>query len=166
MGACCWDAVIPSSEIICILCPETDGTVSVQRSKFSEIQKASTILGHTMDTIWTQKIKKDLRFHASPHNYGAPERIRTFDLCLRRAALYPAELRAHSKPADRAISRSLWYVRPRGLSSPCGHFRLARFFCLCGAGLTFPLKWWHWWIEGFYGDTPGFPYSDRFLSGG
>ena|GEM_PF-5311996 len=29
--------------------------------------------------------------------YGAPERIRTSDLCLRRAALYPAELRAHSK---------------------------------------------------------------------
>ena len=25
---------------------------------------------------------------------GAPERIRTSDLCLRRAALYPAELRA------------------------------------------------------------------------
>src|SRR5690554_3545890 len=30
--------------------------------------------------------------------HGAPERIRTSDLCLRRAALYPAELRAHSKP--------------------------------------------------------------------
>jgi hypothetical protein len=26
---------------------------------------------------------------------GAPERIRTSDLCLRRAALYPAELRVH-----------------------------------------------------------------------
>src|SRR5205823_6022977 len=26
-------------------------------------------------------------------NNGGPERIRTFDLCLRRAALYPAELR-------------------------------------------------------------------------
>ena len=26
--------------------------------------------------------------------HGAPERIRTSDLCLRRAALYPAELRA------------------------------------------------------------------------
>ena len=26
---------------------------------------------------------------------GAPERIRTSDLCLRRATLYPAELRAH-----------------------------------------------------------------------
>ena len=28
--------------------------------------------------------------------YGPPERIRTSDLCLRRAALYPAELRARS----------------------------------------------------------------------
>ena len=27
---------------------------------------------------------------------GAPERIRTSDLCLRRAALYPAELRVQS----------------------------------------------------------------------
>ena len=26
---------------------------------------------------------------------GAPDRIRTCDLCLRRAALYPAELRVH-----------------------------------------------------------------------
>src|SRR5262245_23420910 len=26
---------------------------------------------------------------------GAPDKIRTCDLCLRRAALYPAELRAH-----------------------------------------------------------------------
>ena len=31
---------------------------------------------------------------------GAPDRIRTCDLCLRRAALYPAELRAH-----------LWFLR-------------------------------------------------------
>jgi hypothetical protein len=30
----------------------------------------------------------------------APERIRTFDLCLRRAALYPAELRAHISAAS------------------------------------------------------------------
>ena len=27
--------------------------------------------------------------------FGAPERIRTSGLCLRRAALYPAELRVH-----------------------------------------------------------------------
>ncbi len=29
---------------------------------------------------------------------GAPERIRTSDLCLRRAALYPAELRVLERP--------------------------------------------------------------------
>jgi hypothetical protein len=29
---------------------------------------------------------------------GAPEGIRTSDLCLRRATLYPAELRAHRRP--------------------------------------------------------------------
>ena len=36
-------------------------------------------------------------FHVSvmdPTLCGAPERIRTSDLCLRRATLYPAELRA------------------------------------------------------------------------
>ena len=31
--------------------------------------------------------------NGDPYNNGAPERIRTSDLCLRRAALYPAELR-------------------------------------------------------------------------
>jgi hypothetical protein len=31
---------------------------------------------------------------------GGPERIRTFDLCLRRAALYPAELRVHGCQGD------------------------------------------------------------------
>jgi hypothetical protein len=38
-----------SLEVISILCPETDGTGSVQRSKFSGIQKDSITLGHTMD---------------------------------------------------------------------------------------------------------------------
>ena len=28
---------------------------------------------------------------------GAPDRIRTYDLCLRRAALYPAELRVRGR---------------------------------------------------------------------
>jgi hypothetical protein len=42
---------------------------------------------------------------------GAPEGIRTPDLCLRRAALYPAELRAHARfdtpfPGRRAIRRA------------------------------------------------------------
>ena len=37
---------------------------------------------------------------------GAPERIRTSDLCLRRAALYPAELRARDHlDSGRAFER-------------------------------------------------------------
>src|SRR3546814_1531678 len=38
--------------------------------------------------------------HGFPHfwRYGAPERIRTSGLCLRRAALYPAELRVLDRP--------------------------------------------------------------------
>src|SRR5881275_2938632 len=50
------------------------------------------------------------------NEHGAPDRIRTCDLCLRRAALYPAELRvrglelysnrlAGEKPACRAFNR-------------------------------------------------------------
>ena len=35
---------------------------------------------------------------------GAPDRIRTCDFHLRRVALYPAELRAHSKTAPRCAS--------------------------------------------------------------
>ena len=35
-----------------------------------------------------------------PVRNGAPERIRTFDLWLRRPTLYPAELRAHALSAE------------------------------------------------------------------
>ncbi len=48
------------------------------------------------------------------HKNGTPERIRTSDLCLRRATLYPAELRA----------QNLWVTVPRclvrdGLTARC-----------------------------------------------
>ena len=39
-------------------------------------------------------------------NIGPPERIRTSDLCLRRAALYPAELRADLSQYLRASIQS------------------------------------------------------------
>src|SRR5690348_4932566 len=39
---------------------------------------------------------------------GAPGGIRTHDPCLRRAVLYPAELRAHVRP------RGGWHSRHRG----------------------------------------------------
>jgi hypothetical protein len=43
---------------------------------------------------------------------GAPEKIRTSDLCLRRAALYPAELRAHSALHSlRGRQRQRWMRR-------------------------------------------------------
>jgi hypothetical protein len=47
---------------------------------------------------------------------GAPDRIRTCDLCLRRAALYPAELRAptgrpikQNEPATQSVVRLEWH---------------------------------------------------------
>ena len=36
---------------------------------------------------------------------GAPDKIRTCDLCLRRAALYPAELRVHAAGTGRTIAK-------------------------------------------------------------
>src|SRR5947209_19266236 len=55
---------------------------------------------------------------------GGPERIRTFDLCLRRAALYPAELRvpdrqnSNNPPLLKALSSDdALPVRNRG--QPC-----------------------------------------------
>jgi|GEM_PF-2572476 len=39
---------------------------SVQRSDFDRPDFLPNLCGHTMDTIWTQPIKKDLRFHTSP----------------------------------------------------------------------------------------------------
>ena len=39
---------------------------------------------------------------------GAPDRIRTCDLCLRRAALYPAELRVHSGCYRQCGARLQW----------------------------------------------------------
>ena len=46
---------------------------------------------------------------------GAPERIRTSDLCLRRAALYPAELRARSVlDSGRGHERQRLYSWVRG----------------------------------------------------
>ena len=48
---------------------------------------------------------------------GAPDRIRTCDLCLRRAALYPAELRVQSKSGpDKRIR-----MRPEAPDSAFGH---------------------------------------------
>src|ERR1700744_2467124 len=49
---------------------------------------------------------------------GAPDRIRTYDLCLRRAALYPAELRARTgrpikqnEPATQSVTGSNGFFR-------------------------------------------------------
>ncbi len=52
------------------------------RRQFQKLNKINTLLRRRMD--------------------GAPGRIRTCDLCLRRAALYPAELRVHGVSANGA----------------------------------------------------------------
>jgi hypothetical protein len=58
-----------------------------------------------------------------PDFIGAPDTIRTCDLCLRRAALYPAELRmTYLGPADavirpRPVEAVVTLIRPRYLLS-------------------------------------------------
>src|SRR3546814_20373008 len=53
--------------------------------------------------------------HGFPHfwRYGAPERIRTSGLCLRRAALYPAELRVLDRPRPPGSTRLAKAAEPR-----------------------------------------------------
>src|SRR5690606_1922896 len=53
---------------------------------------------------------------------GAPDRIRTCDLCLRRAALYPAELRVHCHEALSLGLRAL-----HNLSLPMHQWRMCDF---------------------------------------
>ena len=48
---------------------------------------------------------------------GAPERIRTSGLCLRRAALYPAELRVPMRPDSKVAASS--QVHPTTSITPC-----------------------------------------------
>ena len=55
----------------------------------------------------------------------APGRIRTCDLWLRRPTLYPAELRAHTRPAEgRSELRAV--ARPEGLEPPTYGFEARR----------------------------------------
>ena len=53
---------------------------------------------------------------------GAPDKIRTCDLCLRRAALYPAELRARDLSAVSAEPRRV--ARPAGLEPATPRFEV------------------------------------------
>ena len=56
--------------------------------------------------------------HHAFRGNGAPERIRTSGLCLRRAALYPAELRVPMRPDSKVAASS--QVHPCTSITPCG----------------------------------------------
>ena len=58
---------------------------------------------------------------------GGPERIRTFDLCLRRAALYPAELRVRNSDQllTTTLPECLTNISPRHCGRAC-RIRLIR----------------------------------------
>ena len=61
---------------------------------------------------------------------GAPDRIRTCGLCLRRAALYPAELRVHnfgtSTSSRQALQLQILSVRPAPCATTSCQFRKGR----------------------------------------
>jgi hypothetical protein len=74
-------------------CAPQRAGVSHSPSAYVATAENGTILGKLCDrTAWTQNatFEKAAKYLES---IGAPSRIRTCDLCLRRAALYPAELR-------------------------------------------------------------------------
>ena len=60
-------------------------------------------------------------------NYGAPDRIRTCGLCLRRAALYPAELRVHLGVRAGAARSSAGAGLPESLGAPLSELALWQF---------------------------------------
>ena len=67
---------------------------------------------------------------------GAPGRIRTYDLCLRRAALYPAELRVRAKALIAHSGRlgKCPLKRPpvrEGSGKTRGKARAFYWFCIC-----------------------------------
>ena len=65
-----------------------------KRGVFERAEVKSKNGGHRMGTGWAQT-KKGLADNCQPIDFiGAPDKIRTCDPCLRRAVLYPAELRA------------------------------------------------------------------------
>src|SRR5690554_6584085 len=75
-----------------------DDTFSAKVRDFVLMDLAEKPWTHPWTQFGHRQIKKACVLTQAFEKYGAPERIRTSDLCLRRAALYPAELRAHSKP--------------------------------------------------------------------
>jgi len=58
---------------------------------YGSVVELSTVAGSRFRADFRLVPDSILSFHG---NFGAPDRIRTCDLCLRRATLYPAELRA------------------------------------------------------------------------
>ena len=71
----------------------------MSRGWFSEFGKLLAVLNIPTDALFTSNISLTFDKEAealsleSRRKVGAPETIRTSDLCLRRATLYPAELR-------------------------------------------------------------------------
>jgi hypothetical protein len=96
---------------------ETDENAKGRRTQRKVRQRSSSCVG------W-RKASKEI---ADSAVFGAPERIRTSDLCLRRATLYPAELRALGAPRlDRRSPAQRQRARRRRAARLCGEARRFR----------------------------------------
>ena len=93
-------------------------------------------------TMWVcgfEALPKTAYFHnllIFKGNNGAPDRIRTCDLCLRRAALYPAELRVPNGCDLTLIGSRLAYP------NPVQTYRLRSYLCrlFLRRGLLTPVR--------------------------
>jgi hypothetical protein len=97
-------------------------TGSARTSAISDTQSGALTVFNLSGKLWGPKLPNSavclpIAYLAHPlstnsSKTGAPEKIRTSDLCLRRAALYPAELRAHSALHSlRGRQRQRWMRR-------------------------------------------------------
>ena len=84
---------------------------------------------HTELDLWNKAVSVHSVLLTELLESGAPERIRTSDLCLRRATLYPAELRAHRR-RGRIVHTSLSSQTEVYQQSP------AKFWSYCDRSVT------------------------------
>ncbi len=65
-------------------------------ARTTDFRRSRGSIGSWREILWNKRAASKEKAREIKHfteNTGAPERIRTSDLCLRRAALYPTELR-------------------------------------------------------------------------
>jgi hypothetical protein len=100
------DSLVKTSHAV-RLASERPGSAQLStRSKSMITRSVSRARRRRLNRRFSPRRKTTLREFAVLFAIGAPDEIRTHDLCLRRAALYPAELRVPTGAASRADGAS------------------------------------------------------------